>query len=174
VRLAPLTPVRPPIKGVEGEATYAFNDDSFGGMLDGLVLFVNGSINNSKTQGKWVKQAPMWTEASGLVYKTDVFKFSLINKLVGQQYSDIANTQFYKLGAYDNTDLKASMIVGQFELGVGLYNLFNERNLLSVGINDSSPIGGVNVHDLANRGGSLDQYYFQPSRSYQISMTARF
>ena len=161
-------------KGIEGEATYAFNDESFGGMLDGLVLFANGSVNSSKTQGKWVKQAPMWTEASGFVYKTDNLKFSLINKLVGQQYSDSANTQFYKLGAYNNTDLKASMLVGPLELGVGVYNLFNERNLLSVGINDSAPIGGANVHDLANRGSSLDQYYFQPSRSYQMSLTARF
>jgi iron complex outermembrane receptor protein len=160
-------------KGVEGEATYAFNDDSFSGMLDGLVMFVNGSINSSKTQGKWVKQAPMWTEASGLVYKTDLFKISLINKLVGQQYSDATNTQFYKLGAYDNTDFKASVTFGQFELGLGLYNLFNERNLLSVGINDSATVG-ANVHDLTGRGASLDQYYFQPPRSYQISLTGRF
>ncbi len=160
-------------KGVEGEATYAFNDDSFNGMLDGLVMFVNGSINSSKTNGKWVKQAPMWTEASGLVYKTDLFKLSLINKLVGQQYSDATNTQFYKLGAYDNTDFKASVSFGQFELGLGLYNLFNERNLLSVGINDGATVG-ANVHDLTGRGSSLDQYYFQPPRSYQVSLTARF
>ena len=161
-------------KGVEGETTYAFNDDTFDGMLDGLVLFLNGSLNSSKTGGKWVQQAPMWTEASGLVYKTDMYKFSIINKLVGQQYSDTSNTQFYKLGAYDNTDVKAALMVGHFELGVGIYNLFNERNLLSVGINDKNPIGGVNVHDLLNRGSSLDQYYFQPSRSFQISVTGRF
>ena len=98
----------------------------------------------------------------------------MIDKLVGQQYSDTANTQFYKLGAYNNTDFKASMTVGNFELGVGIYNLFNERNLLSVGINDKTPIGGANVHDLLNRGSSLDQYYFQPSRSYQLTLIARF
>ena len=161
-------------KGIEGETTYAFNDETLGGMLDGLVLFVNGSLNSSKTQGKWVQQAPMWTEASGFVYKTDMYKFSIINKLVGQQYSDTANSQFYKLGAYDNTDVKAALMVGHFELGVGIYNLFNERNLLSVGINDKAPIGGINVHDLLNRGSSLDQYYFQPSRSFQISVTGRF
>jgi iron complex outermembrane receptor protein len=161
-------------KGVEGETTYAFNDQTFNGMLDGLVFFMNGSIMSSKTGGKWVKQAPMWTEASGLVYKTDMFKISIINKLVGQQYSDSANTQFYKLGAYDNTDFKASLMVGHFELGLGLYNLFNERNLLAVTINDKNPIGGVNVHDLVDRQSSLDQYYFQPSRSFQISVTGRF
>ena len=63
-------------KGVEGETTYAFNDDQFNGMLDGLVVFVNGSLNNSKTAAaNGCKQAPMWTEASGLVYKMDAFKF---------------------------------------------------------------------------------------------------
>jgi len=160
-------------KGIEGETTYALGD-AFNGMLDGLVLFVNGSLNSSKTQGKWVQQAPMWTEASGLVYKTDLYRISVINKLVGQQYSDTSNSQFYKLGAYNNTDVKAALILGNFELGVGVYNLFNERNLLSVGINDKAPIGGVNVHDLLNRGASLDQYYFQPSRSFQISVTGRF
>jgi iron complex outermembrane recepter protein len=121
-----------------------------------------------------VLQAPMWTEASGLVYKTDWYRLSLINKIVGQQYSDTANSQFYKLGAYDNTDVKAAVLLGNFELGVGVYNLFNERNLLAVGINDKAPIGGANVHDLLNRGASLDQYYFQPSRSFQISLTGRF
>lgn len=161
-------------KGVEGETTYAFNGDTFDGLLDGLVLFMNGSVMSSKTNGKWVKNAPMWTEASGLVYKTGMFKLSLINKIVGQQYSDSANSQFYKLPAYNNSDFKAALMVGNFELGVGIYNLFNERNLLSVGINDTSPIGGVNVHDIANRQSSLDQYYFQPSRSYQISVTGRF
>jgi iron complex outermembrane receptor protein len=170
-------------RGVEGEGTYAFNDETFNGALDGLVLFMNGSLNSSKNgaptvpgapaAGSWVKQAPMWTEASGIVYKTDMFKVSLVNKLVGQQYSDATNTQFYKLGAYDNTDLKVSVMVANFELGVGLYNIFNERNLLSVGINDGSTVG-ANVHDLAGRGASLDQYYFQPSRSYQITVTGRF
>src|SRR5579863_220053 len=104
----------------------------------------------------------------------DAFKFSLINKLVGQQYSDSLNTQFYKLGAYDNTDIKTSVTLGMIEVGVGIYNIFNERNLLAVAINDKAPIGGANVHDLLNRGSSLDQYYFQPSRSYQINLTARF
>ncbi len=160
-------------KGVEAEATYAFNDDVWDGLLDGLVVFANGSLNSSKTQGKWVKQAPMWTEASGLVYKMNDIKFSLIDKVVGQQYSDGTNTQFYKLGAYNNTDIKASWTLGMIEMGVGIYNIFNERNLLSVGINDKATIG-ANVHDLLGRGASLDQYYFQPSRSYQLTLTAKF
>jgi len=34
------------------------------------------------------------------------------------------------------------------------------------------PASGVN--DIANRGNSLDQYYFQPSRGFQFTVKARF
>jgi iron complex outermembrane receptor protein len=43
-------------KGIEGEGTYSFDGD-----LQGLAVFVNGSLNSSKSGGKWLKQAPMWT-----------------------------------------------------------------------------------------------------------------
>ncbi|HMH65760.1 MAG TPA: TonB-dependent receptor, partial [Rhizomicrobium sp.] len=55
-------------KGIEGEGTYAFE-----GELQGLSVFLNGSLNNSKTGGKWVKQAPMWTAASGIFYKQGIW-----------------------------------------------------------------------------------------------------
>ena len=77
-------------------------------MPDGLSVFANGSLNSSKSQGIWIKQAPMWTSATGVIYKSDAWKFSLIDKVVGQQYSDSTNTQFYKLGAYNNMDFKGS------------------------------------------------------------------
>ena len=56
-------------KGVEGEATYAFSNDFMGGFFNGLVVFVNGSINSGKSNGLYVKQAPTWTSAGGLIYK---------------------------------------------------------------------------------------------------------
>jgi hypothetical protein len=43
-----------------------------------------------------------------------------------------------------------------------------------VGINDKSPIGGASVYDYGNRPNSLDQYYFQPSRSFQLTVKANF
>jgi iron complex outermembrane receptor protein len=156
-------------KGVEGEGTYAFDGD-----LEGFSVFLNGSLNSSKTGGKWVKQAPMWTSASGIFYKMGEWKFSLIDKLVGQQYSDATNTTFYKLGAYNNMDTKASYTYDNLEFGLGIYNLLNSRSLAAVGINDKNPIGGSDVGDYTNRQSSLDQYYFQPSRSFQFTVKARF
>jgi iron complex outermembrane receptor protein len=156
-------------KGIEGEGTYAFEGD-----LEGFSVFANGSLNNSKTGGKWVKQAPMWTSASGVFYKMGDWKFSLIDKLVGQQYSDATNTTFYKLGAYNNMDTKGSYTYGPVEFGVGIFNLLNSRSLASVSINDKPPLGGSSVNDISNRGASLDQYYYQPSRSFQFTMKVRF
>jgi len=153
-------------QGVEGETTYAFGN--------GLSFFASGSINSARSNHLDIKAAPLWTEATGLVYKFDDFKLSLIDKLVGQQYSDTANTQFYKLGAYNNMDFKGAWDIGNFEIGAGISNVLNARSLLSVTINDSSPIGGSNVYDITNRGGSLDQYYYSAPRSFQVSVKARF
>jgi iron complex outermembrane receptor protein len=155
-------------KGIEGEGTYAFD-----GELSGLAVFINGSLNDSKTGGKWVKNAPMWTAASGIFYKRDIWSLSLIDKLVGQQYSDATNTTFYKLGAYNQMDFKGSLEVGEgYEVGLGLFNLLNSRSLAAVGINDKNPIGGASVGDVGNRLNSLDQYYYQAGRSFQFTLKA--
>jgi iron complex outermembrane receptor protein len=156
-------------KGIEGEGTYAFD-----GELEGLSVFLNGSVGSAKTQGKWIKNAPMWTSASGIFYKMGIWKFSVIDKLVGQQYSDAGNTTFYKLGSYNNMDAKASVAWENLEFGMGVSNVLNSRSLAAVGINDKSPIGGSGVNDIANRGFSLDQYYYQPSRGFQLTVKARF
>jgi iron complex outermembrane receptor protein len=156
-------------KGIEGEGTYAFQGD-----LEGWAVFLNGSLNSSKSGGKWLKQAPMWTSASGIFYKWGMWKLSLIDKLVGQQYSDNADTSFYKLGAYNVMDFKGGLDWENFEVSLGIFNLLNSRSLASVGINDKTPLGGTSVYDYINRPNSLDQYYFQPSRSFQLTVKARF
>jgi iron complex outermembrane receptor protein len=138
-----------------------------------LAVFVNGSLNSSKSGGKWLKQAPMWTSASGVTYKWGMWKLSLIDKLVGQQYSDNADTSFYKLGAYNVMDFKGGFTWENFEVSLGVFNLLNSRSLASVGINDKPPLSGSSVNDYTNRPNSLDQYYFQPSRSFQLSVKAR-
>jgi len=71
-------------------------------------------------------------------------------------------------------DAKASVTYSNLEFGLGLYNVLNSRSLAAVGINDKAPIGGSRVEDIANRGSSLDQYYYQPSRSIQFTIKARF
>jgi iron complex outermembrane receptor protein len=159
-------------KGIEGEGTYAFGENEFDGALDGLAVFLNGSLVSGKSGGLWLKNVPMWTAAGGLIYKIGEIKLSLIDKLVGQQYSDNADSRFYKINAYNNTDFKGSVSIGNMEVGVGIFNLFNDRDLLAVTINDKNPIGGASVYDIAARGASLDQYYWAPSRSYQVTLTA--
>ena len=160
-------------KGVEGEGTYAFE-----GALEGLSVFASASMNNTKTAGAVVKNAPLWTEANGLVYKMGAVKLSLIDKLVGQQYvgkqTIAANlVHFYRLPAYNNMDLKGSWTFGNFELGLAVANVLNQRNLLTLTVNDKAAVG-ANPFDFANRGTSLDQYFFAPSRSAQLTLKASF
>ena len=168
-------------KGIEAEGTYAFDGD-----LRGWALFANGSLNNSKSGGKWLKQAPMWTSAMGVFYKRDWWKLSLIDKLVGQQYMDNANNPFYKLGAYNVMDFKGSAEYGPLEIELGLYNLLNSRSLVSVSEVDKTVTAGNttttaafsgcmvgtpnSVQDYAFRCNSLDQYSYQPSRSFQVTL----
>jgi TonB dependent receptor len=110
------------------------------------------------------------------VYKMDAFKFSLIDKLVGQQYVgkqtfNAALSQFYRLPAYNNMDLKTSYTIGRFDLGLAVSNVLNQRNLLTLTVNDSSSVG-ASPFDYSHRGTSLDQYFFAPSRGFEVSVTA--
>ena len=70
-------------------------------------------------------------------------------------------------------DFKGAWEIGNFEIGLGIANLLNARNLLSASINDSKPNGGSSVYDIGNRGSSLDQYYYSPPRSFQVTIKAR-
>ena len=194
-------------KGVEGESTYAFTDDTFNGMLDGLAVFANGSLNSAKghtnpldptTPSVEAQQAPYWTAATGLIYKSYGWKISLIDKITGQQYVDpttkrLADGRFYRLPAFNTLDLTGSYDLGDpgvgadFEIGGGIYNLLNSRNVVSVTINDGTPLGtGTSVSDYRSRvycppaapAGppnptcSLDQYFFQPERMFEITIKA--
>jgi iron complex outermembrane receptor protein len=171
-------------KGIEAEGTYAFEGD-----LQGLAFFANGSLNNSKSGGLWLKQAPMWTSAMGLFYKRDWWKLSLIDKVVGQQYMDNTDNPFYKLGAYNLMDFKGSAAYGPMEFELGIFNLLNSRSLVSVTENDKTtavgnnlgtaaapsslacPVGvATSVQQYSLRCNSTDQYSFQPSRSFQVTL----
>jgi outer membrane receptor protein involved in Fe transport len=66
-------------------------------------------------------------------------------------------------------DFKGSWTIGNAEIGISINNLLNQRNILTVTVNDSSAIG-ANIRDFANRGSSLDQYFFAPSRNVQLSL----
>ena len=166
-------------KGIEGEGTYAFD-----GALEGLSIFLNGTVGSAKSGGLWLKQAPMWTSAQGIFYKSGGWKVSLIDKIVGQQYSDNADTRFYKLPAYNNVDFKTSYTFGTLEFGFSVSNLLNSGYLGAVSIGDSSITAGnstvagvpaaANVFDVVNRPNSKDQYSFMPERGYQVTVKVRF
>jgi iron complex outermembrane recepter protein len=179
-------------KGIEAEGSYAFD-----GMLDGLSLFANGSLNSAKVHTKPLDPksptvqdaaAPFWTAAGGLIYKADGWKISLIDKLTGNQYADaatkrlsdyVAGQAFYRLGAYNKMDLTMYYDLGDFthtgadvEIGGGVYNLLGDRSLVSVKTG-SGGLGGTSVQDFMNRPLSTDQYYFMPERSFQFTLKAR-
>jgi iron complex outermembrane recepter protein len=148
-----------------------------------------------------VQQSPFWTAAAGFIYKANGWKISLIDKLVGQQYEDTPAKRvdvngstpvvlakgaasylgsFYKLGAYNNMDLTAYYDLGDpgvgadFEIGGGIYNLLGSKNIVAITINDKAPFAGQgSAQNIFARPGSLDQYYFQPDRSFQVTIKAR-
>jgi iron complex outermembrane receptor protein len=187
-------------KGIEGESTYAFGDEELHGLLDGLSVFANGSLNSAKSGGLQLKQAPFWTAASGLIYKNHGFKLSLIDKVTGQQYSDnthldanglvpgqvgYAGSSFYKLGAYNTLDFTGYYDLSEclgldedVEIGGGVYNILDSHKIVALTINDSAsiatPLQGTSVTDIAHRPGSLDQYYFQAARSFQATIKIRW
>jgi iron complex outermembrane receptor protein len=159
-------------KGIEGEGTYAFD-----GVLDGLSVFMNGSLMSGKTAGKWLKQVPMWTAASGFTYKTGDFKISIIDKLVGQQYSNnqdsTPQTLFYKLPAYNTMDFKGSYNFGNVELGLTINNVLNSQSIAAIGITDKTLLGS-SIYDYAGRQASQDTYSFQASRFFEGTVKINF
>jgi iron complex outermembrane receptor protein len=151
-------------QGIEGEATYAFNQESLG-PLNGLVAFLNGSVMSAKSDGLWLKQAPRYTVAGGLMYKHGDWKFSLIDKTVGPQYQDNTQNPNYALGSYGSVDAVVGFTSGKIELSAGLNNAANSRKVVSIAENDST----YQVNRLA----STDQYYYQAPRSLMVTLKAR-
>ena len=172
-------------------------------------MFANGSLNSAKAhtnpldpttrRRSRLSRRRIWTAASGLIYKSNGWKLSLIDKLTGQQYVDpptkrLPMAGFYRLpaptthwiftGSYDLGD---PGVGADFEIGGGIYNLLNSRNVVSVTINDGTPLGtGTSVSDYRSRvycppaapAGppnptcSLDQYFFQPERMFELTIKA--
>jgi iron complex outermembrane receptor protein len=79
-------------------------------------------------------------------------------------------------------DFKGSYSISNYEFSIGIFNVLNSRSLASVTINDANTTAGnapggpvaASVQDYSVRPNSLDQYYFQPSRSVQFTLEARF
>ena len=154
-------------QGLEGEGTYAF-DTLFGYDVHGLSLFGNGAIMSSKADGGlWEPNAPMWTAAGGVIFQDSQWKFGLIDKLVGRQFSDAANTKPYELNSYGDLTATAGYTfeypgVGRAELSVNVDNLLDSRHTILLTVNDSSY--------QANQMNSTNQLFYQSPRSVFVSL----
>ena len=105
LRPAPSIPARPPIRALKAKAPMPLT-----ALWTDWRCFLNGSLMSVQVRtasGSSRCRCGPRRPASSI--RSDDFKLSLIDKVVGQQYSDSANTQFYKLGAYNNMDFKSSI-----------------------------------------------------------------
>ncbi len=153
-------------RGVEGEGTYSFSD----GILDGLAGFLNGSLNEARglTPGmsnfhKQLGGVPKWTTAFGLIYKNNGVLLSMINKIDGEQWGADGEPSAYRIGAYEVTNLVGGYDFGQIKLQAGVFNLFNNRNVTDISVNDGPTPTDPNSHD---------QFFWLPERSFQVTLRA--
>jgi len=159
-------------QGLEGEGTYAF-DQIMGLDLHGLSVFANGALMSSKADGgKWEPGAPMWTAAAGILYRTHMWKFGLIDKLVGPQFSDTVNLKYYELHTYGNLTATGGYTfewsgVGTAELAVNVDNLLDSRKDTLI----TEANAGVAATSWQT---STDQYFFQAPRSVFVSLALRY
>jgi iron complex outermembrane recepter protein len=159
-------------QGLEGEGTYAF-DELFGLDVRGLSVFANGALMSSKSGSLWLPNAPMWTAAWGILYQSSQWKFGLIDKLVGPQYSDTADNKYYELHTYGDLSATAGYTLawqgyGSAELSLNVDNLLDSRKDTSITENGFVGSGG-NVWQ-----NSIDQYFFQSPRSIFVNLTFRY
>ncbi len=155
-------------QGVEAQASYV--------VMKGLTGIVNGSLNSVKddTSRQWLAQAPNYTALVGIIYNTPAIKLSYLHKFTGRQFADapVANPllpgqsedsrtytgQTVRIQPYSMGTLAGSYTFRNFTLGASVYNLLDDRSTTKIGKSTStSPL-----------------YFFQPGRSYQIELKARF
>ena len=144
-------------------------------MAKGVSLFASGSLNDAKVR-RQIHQAGAAVDPGDR------------HHLQGRQLQIVHDRQdgrpaiFRQHATRNSTSSpptttwtsRAATAFENYDFTVGIYNVLNQRNLLSVTINDTNPIGGANVYDVNNRAGSLDQYYYAPATSFQFSVQARF
>ena len=154
-------------KGIEGEGTYAFGQ--IGNVdLKGLSLFTNGALMSSKAEGGlWQPNAPRWTLAAGILYKTGDWKFALIDKAVGAQYSDTTNNDLSRIPSYNGLNLTAGYTYQNAEFSLNVDNLTDSRAVILIKENSSNKPQGFTA-------ASLDQYYYQAPRSVMGTIRVRF
>ena len=93
--------------------------------------------------------------------KVDTFTFSLIDKIVGTQWSVAGEPAAYKVSPYNTSDFTVTWsptpiirVIG------GVYNMFNSTKITALASQGSTP--------------AFDQYYFQGGRAFQMTAKLSF
>jgi iron complex outermembrane receptor protein len=142
-------------KGVEGQITYA--------LPHGFAVFANGSRNYAKTNNsgaphQQVANAPEFTAAGGILYKSGPIRFSLIDKYTGPQWF-VTGDNNYKSNGYNTAILSARYQIGPVRVGVEVNDLFNSRSITNINTGKTTP---------------FDQYFYQTGRSFTGDITLTF
>ena len=138
-------------QGVEGQVSYV--------LTKGLTVIANGSLMTAKdaVTHLWLAQAPNSTATLGAVYAGGRFKLSYIQKFIGRQFAD--TTQLVRIAPYSLGQLSGSVrLVGDVWLGGAIYNVLDNTATTKIGSST----------------GATPLYFFQPGRSYQVQLKARF
>lgn len=140
-------------KGFEGQVSYLLTDQ--------LSLFANGSANSAKssTTGFQIKGAPTSTAAYGLLFRNDKWTASFADKYTGKQWGIEGEPAAYEIAGYDSAEAKVSRVIGKAKLEVAVYNVFDKTPVVNLKQGKTVP---------------FDQYYFQPTRNYQVSLKVNF
>lgn len=156
-------------KGLEGQVTYA--------LPHGIAVFANGSRNYAKTKNPdspnlQVANAPEWTAAAGILYKSGPIRFSLIDKYIGQQWFtdptsvtdlNVGKTlpvyNSYRSNGYNSAILSARYDIGPVRIGIEVDDLFNSRAVTNINTGKTTP---------------FDQYFYQVGRSFTGDVTLTF
>jgi len=149
-------------EGIEGEGTYAF-DNLLGLDVTGLSMFANGALMRSVAQTNlWEPNAPFWTAALGVLFQSSNWRFSIIDKYTGQQYSDVTNIKAYELPAYGDLSASIAYMFANYEIGINADNLTSSRaaTLIAEGGTGTDP------------NTSTDQYIFQAPMSVMVTLKA--
>jgi iron complex outermembrane receptor protein len=153
-------------EGVEGEGTYAF-DNLLGMDVTGLSMFANGALMRSVAQTNlWEPNAPFWTAALGVLFQNSSWRFSIIDKYTGQQYSDVSNFKFYELPAYGDLSASIAYMFANYEIGINADNLTSSRATTLI------TEDGKGVALETNPATSNDQYFFQAPMSVMVTLKA--
>jgi iron complex outermembrane receptor protein len=147
-------------KGIEGEATYAFDN--------GLAVFANGSYNYAENRrfdpvrfpgvnNSPIPKAPVGTLAGGAMYSIGGFTGTVFEKWNGRQYN--ANGKLGLIKAYDELNVTLIYKMEHVRFQVGIYNVLDHRDVTASSQKTVLP-------------SATDQFVFQPSRNYQA--TVRF